>query len=184
MGIVSKTFLQIPLTKILGTHYKLFYPVTVEEERLFNYTFTSVCARNMTHRGPMGDNEKMSLNTPKCLFQGEKYYKRAQSTNKSHDQQVIFMRHPCGFESQIQQLIYKCEIKLLYFYDAMLVNGQVLSTKAKHFVQRKLLWGSGAKTRLNLAPAFNKRTSKHQALESEVTKVLTQPANHGSWQMS
>lgn len=63
-------------------------------------------------------------------------------------------------------LIYKSEIKLLYFYDAMLVNGKCSFYKAKHFLQRKLLWRSGAKELLNMAPAFNKGTTKYWALES------------------
>lgn len=132
----------------------------------------------------MGDNEKISPNTQNCLFQGEKILHKAQSTNKSHYEQVIVIRHPCAFESQIQMLIYKGEIKLLYVYDAMLVNGKSSFYKAKHFVQRKLLWRSGAKELLNMAPALNKGANKHWALEPEVTKVLTSPANHGSWRMS
>lgn len=70
-------------------------------------------------------------------------------------------------------LIYKCEIKLPYFYNAMLVNGKSSFYKAKYFVQRKLLWRSGAKELLNMAPAFNKETNNYWALGSEVTKVLT-----------
>lgn len=37
---------------------------------------------------------------------------------------------------------------------------------------------------LNMVPAFNKGENKYWVLESEVTKVLTSPANHGSWQTS
>lgn len=63
-------------------------------------------------------------------------------------------------------LIYKSEIKLLYFYDAMLVNGKSSFYKAKRLLQRKFLWRSGAKELLNMAPAFNKRANKYWALVS------------------
>lgn len=137
-----KIRLHIPLAKMLSAHYELFYPVIVDEERLCNYTFISVYAQIMTHRGPMGDNEKISHNTQICLFQrGKKrILHEAQSTNKSHNYQVIFIRHPCGFDSQIQMLSYKCEIQLLYFYNAMLVNEKVLSTK-QNILSRENFYG-------------------------------------------
>lgn len=69
---------------MLSAHYELFYPVIVDKERLCNYTFISVYAQKMTHRGPMGDNEKISHNIQICLFQGEKkeYYTRLKAQIK------------------------------------------------------------------------------------------------------
>lgn len=67
---------------MLSAHYKLFYPVIVDEERLHHY-ISSVCAQNMTHRGPMGDNKKISPNTQICLFQeGKEHYTRLKAQIK------------------------------------------------------------------------------------------------------
>lgn len=57
-GLSLKTSVQIPLGKTLSAHYKLFYPVVVDKERLCNYTFISVYAQNMTHGGPKGIMKK------------------------------------------------------------------------------------------------------------------------------
>lgn len=68
-------------------------------------------------------------------------------------------------------LVYKCEIESLYFYDAMLVNEKVLSTKQNILSRKKLLCRSGASELLNTVPAFNKGANKYRFLESDITKV-------------
>lgn len=68
-------------------------------------------------------------------------------------------------------LIYKCEIKLLYFYKRNAGKWKSSFHKAKYLVQSKLLWRSGTNELLNMVPACNKGANEYWVLESEITKV-------------